>query len=586
MSGTSWVKPCGGTIENLVPRVPRTKGITMAEQELGSFIRLIWPVWSNITSGTVEAVTPVLVLVIWGAAIATLVVAFTQMRIATRYAAEALLPIDGVSAPTLWEQRQTILERSASGPRVVQDAWREFDETLVADDSERRVWNTVEAEHYFNAERFAPLLVNNRLLHAMPTVLTTLGLLGTFLGLTVGLRSVDLAGDSDALTAGIQTLVAGAGLGFTASLWGVFASLVVNFVEKVMERHALARIRGVQTRVDGLFTLRSPEQSLADIARSTHESQEALTELHEKIGERLQEAVLGVAEQTRDAVTQSMESALAPVMQDLASKAANQSAEVFEKVADQLTSSFHAIGTSLADGLTQSSEAMRSTLEYMSEKLAQQADQYREQMAGLQAATARQVEMLEQSLPKVVDSIEAATTRLELGSERLESASKHLALTSDRFESVSEKFGEVLADGAEAFEEMSAKNTGAANVLEGLSAQMVELTTTTVAASATLETSAETLHEGFGALREHQTAYLADLEKQLSSHTEAMATWLNTYSDEVSKQTGRRMEEWNRHTESFTSTMLSAVQSMSYAVDELNEAVEQRRGPQPEVEAA
>ncbi len=580
------MKACGGTVlENPVPRVPRTKGNNMAEHELGGFWSLIWPDWSAVGAGGVHAAAPVLVILIWLVATVACVFAWRQSRSAIGYVDETASLLDGVTSETLWQRRSELLERSASASPEVRDSWREFDETLVSVDEERKVWNTVEAEQYFNASRFAPRLLHNRFLDAAPAALTTLGLLGTFLGLTVGLRGLDLQGDSDTLTSGIQTLVAGAGVGFTASLWGVGTSLLVNVLTKLWERRAVRRIDALQAKIDALFTLRSPEQSLIDIARSTHESQEALTELHEKIGDRLQEALVGVAEQTRDAVTQSMETALAPVMQDLASKAANQSAEVFEKVSEQLTSSFHAIGTSLAEGLTQSAEAMRTTLEYMSEKLAQQADQYREQMEGLQAATAKQVEMLEQSLPRVVESIETATTRLELGSERLDTASKHLAVTSDRFESVSEKFGEVLADGAEAFEEMSAKNTSAANVLEGLSSQMVELTTTAVAASATLEASAETLHQGFGTLREDQEAYLEGLDRRLSSHSEAMATWLSTYSDEVSKHTSRRMDEWNRHTEEFTSTMLNAVQALSSAVDELDTVID-RRPRTPEVEAA
>ncbi|UTT60360.1 anti-phage ZorAB system protein ZorA [Cellulosimicrobium cellulans] len=558
----------------------------MAEQELGGFWTLIWPDWSTVGDGGVHAAAPVLVVLIWIVAVVACGFAWYQARRARGFADETDVLLEGVTTDTLWQHRAEVLRRSATASTEVADAWREFDETLVSVADERKVWNTVEAEQFFNAARFAPRLLHNRFLDAAPAALTTLGLLGTFLGLTVGLRGLDLGGDSDTLTTGIQTLVAGAGVGFTASLWGVGTSLLVNVLTKYWERRAVRRIERLQSRIDALFTLRSPEQSLIDIARSTHESQAALSELHQKIGDRLQEALVGVAEQTRDAVTQSMENALAPVMQDLASKAANQSAEVFEKVSEQLTSSFHAIGTSLADGLTQSSESMRSTLEYMAEKLAQQADQYREQMAELQSATARQVELLEQSLPRVVESVQEATTRLETGSERLETAAKHLALTSDRFETVSEKFGDVLADSAEAFEEMSAKNTGAANVLESLSGQMVELTTTTVAASATLEASAETLHQGFGTLRAQQNEFLVDLERTLASHSEVIATWLNTYSDEVSKHTGRRMEEWNRHTESFTTTMLTAVQAMSYAVDELNESVEQRRGPEPEAEAA
>ncbi len=144
----------------------------------------------------------------------------------------------------LWTRRAEIEQKAKNCSTPVADAWRDYDATLVVDD--RRLLSTSPAEEFFNEHRFAPRLVDNRFLHAVPTSLTTLGLLGTFLGLTVGLRAVDLGSTTDELRDGIQTLVAGAALGFTASLWGVAMSLVTNVFERWQERRVVRSVRALQ----------------------------------------------------------------------------------------------------------------------------------------------------------------------------------------------------------------------------------------------------------------------------------------------------------------------------------------------------
>lgn len=552
----------------------------MKDDGLGDIVKLVIPRWEMLASGTVEMVTPMLVLVIWGLALWACGFALAQARSAKRRIAQARRPIAAAVSDDLRASRNEIRRAAeACSDEIVQHAWREFDETLVSDG--QGLYNTVEAAEFFDEQRFAPGLVGNRFLHAAPTALTTIGLLGTFVGLTVGLRSLDLGSTADELRGGIQTLVDGAALGFTASLWGVFASLVTNLVERSAERGVAKRMASLQSEIDRLFTMRSPEQSLSEIAASTSESKEALQVLHEKIGTALQESIQQISDDTNRAVSAAIQDSLAPVMADLATRAADQSAIVFNEISEKLTGSFQQIGQSLASELRDASESMRGTLDYMGEQLARQADHHLAQMSAMQqstaahlaevaAATQRQMTLLDEALPKVVHGLERSAVLIEAASTGMEGATTGLERISTGLTETSSTLGGMLSDAIGTMDEMSSRTASAATALAAQQASVSDLTGRTVTAAELLREASSSLNGGFEGMRTAQSAFLGDLERQLYRHSEAMSGWLSEYGDKVGVQTASRMDEWNRHTEQFTSTMVEATRALSDAVDELS----------------
>lgn len=550
----------------------------MNEPGLGGILALVVPDFGQLFSGTVEAVTPFLVIVIVGVALWAGVFAWREARQAKAFLDEAASPIEGVAGDDLWAQRAEIRSRADSCSPPVADAWREFNETLVSDD--RQLYNTVEAAEFFNEHRFAPRLVGNRLLHAAPTALTMLGLLGTFIGLTVGLRGLDLGSTADELRVGIQTLVHGAALGFTASLWGVAMSLVTNVFERVQERGVVKKAQTLQARIDHLFSMRSPEQSLSDIAYSSSESMVALQTLHEKVGSALQESVKNVGADTSAAVTEAIQGSLAPIMADLAKRAADQSADVFKEISGQLTASFAEIGTSLAEELKTSSTTMRETLDYMARQLAQQADEHMAQMAELRRTTteqitamteasARQVQMLDESLPKVVEGLERASSLVGAAMTGMDEATESFTAVATDLGKVSTELSGMLTSAIGTMNELSGRTVAAARALDDQRGAVTDLTERAVAAARHLTEASQTLNGGFAGMRSAQQSFLADLEQQLTKHSGAMSAWLAAYGDEVNKQTAHRMGEWNAQTQAFTSEMLNATRALSDAIDEL-----------------
>src|SRR5690606_20044938 len=97
--------------------------------------------------------------------------------------------LEGQSKETLaLSRRETMQKAQGLDAPNVGMLWREFDESLVLSSDQKHLFNTLDAEHFFNARTLAPGLTASRLLAAAPSFLVAIGVLGTFIGLTVGLE--------------------------------------------------------------------------------------------------------------------------------------------------------------------------------------------------------------------------------------------------------------------------------------------------------------------------------------------------------------------------------------------------------------
>lgn len=87
------------------------------------------------------------------------------------------------------------------------------------------------ASNYFNSTQLLQKSKGIPFLTSASNILVGLGVLGTFLGLTVGISGFDTT-TSDAIKDSIQGLLSGMGSAFLTSLWGMFLSLIMTMIEK------------------------------------------------------------------------------------------------------------------------------------------------------------------------------------------------------------------------------------------------------------------------------------------------------------------------------------------------------------------
>tara|TARA_B110000196_G_C21152406_1_gene670627 strand:- start:5357 stop:7264 length:1908 start_codon:yes stop_codon:yes gene_type:complete len=231
--------------------------------------------------------------------------------------------LKGLSAETLHEKRRDVLNFIKQVDEESGQIWREFDESLVTSDQAPYLRNTLDAEHFFSTHTLSRGLTENRLIAAVPGFLTAVGVIGTFLGLTLGLSGLNIAGggSTDELTAGIQTMISGASVAFITSVWGVATSLIFNVFEKLLERNIRGKIHELQNKIDYIYPRITAEQSLVQMVEYNKNTDEAIQVLAEKIGDKMQEAMDEVSTSINSSLKNALEEIMSPAIKSLVDNA-------------------------------------------------------------------------------------------------------------------------------------------------------------------------------------------------------------------------------------------------------------------------
>jgi hypothetical protein len=323
--------------------------------------------------------------------------------------------LDGQSRETLAYSRREILQRAQKlNANNIGHLWQEFDESLVLSSDKKQLFNSIDAEHFFNAKTLATGLTASRLLAATPSFLVAIGVLGTFVGLTIGLEGlVGNTAEIETLKSGINKLISGAAVAFMTSVWGVTFSLLLNLCEKLFERKALNDIQDLQNRIDFLYPRLPAEQSLVHIAEYSKESKEALQELHERIGDRLQESINGMSEAMQNALTDTLNNIMGPAIQTLVHSTNQQSSQVMENLVGSFMEGMSSAGRVQGEQLEKVAADVNIAVSSMGERLEQLFSKLSSQQTSSLDAQDEQSKRFQEQLQQLANSADERQGQLE-----------------------------------------------------------------------------------------------------------------------------------------------------------------------------
>ncbi len=87
----------------------------------------------------------------------------------------------------------------------------------------------------------------------LPGLLVGMGLLGTFIGIQLGIGGVDISGDADQMKMSVQNVLQGASIAFMTSIWGVVFSLIASAVINKFIFKLEERCRQLELEIDRIF---------------------------------------------------------------------------------------------------------------------------------------------------------------------------------------------------------------------------------------------------------------------------------------------------------------------------------------------
>lgn len=169
-----------------------------------------------------------------------------------------------------------------------------YAQTICIDITERKQTNTPALELFSEFSTCSAHKINLRLLDTAAGTLVGLGLLGTFLGLTLGIKDFDSSSTQN-IQKSIQLLLSGMGTAFITSLVGMLLSMIYSFGDKYWRNRLSKHLHVLTKKLDSLYYIDDRtlddlnEQALAKSIASTmkevveHEMKSVVNALNEKL---------------------------------------------------------------------------------------------------------------------------------------------------------------------------------------------------------------------------------------------------------------------------------------------------------------
>lgn len=401
---------------------------------------------------------------------------------------------------------------------------------------------TADAAEIFRDSVLAPSFSTSRLFLAIPGILTGLGVLGTFVGLQMGIGGLDLK-DLTNLEKSIIPLIQGCAIAFSTSVWGVFSSLAFSGLEKGLEGLAIGRIRKLQNRVDELIPRYVPEEAMNELERSSRGAEELLKGLAVAIGDEMQKAIGRLGKEIKDAVANATSEGQGPLMErsvELLSTALTaELAKLKEQVAgmgEQFSGTSEKLSASVRDldptvkALSETVSAGHHAVTNAVEKL-NAHESVMEQMA----SASTEVRKAAEAFMTMKETLQQCAARNEDAAQAQLSAAQANTQVAERFRHIGERLPEIrqtLEDAARVVASISGPIKDLKTYLEGLPAAQEEFEISRAKSeddrSAMLLKMSSDLAEQVGKAAE-QFSKVGDLAEKLN----AAATSLDEASNEL-----------------------------------------------------
>ena len=175
--------------------------------------------------------------------------------------------------------------------------WTEFKNTLVFNDGSAMpnteassIQCTVDAGYFFNEETLVNSKLNYKFISAVPTILTGLGPLFTFLHISLAFSKVDFA-TQEATIASVSSLLAAMKVAAMISVVAVGTSILFMIIERILYKNLCsAPLAAFQAEMNKLFDNISSEKFLIELLKESKLQNSSLNKAFESIPAQMKSA--------------------------------------------------------------------------------------------------------------------------------------------------------------------------------------------------------------------------------------------------------------------------------------------------------
>ncbi|MBN2438942.1 MAG: anti-phage defense ZorAB system ZorA [Deltaproteobacteria bacterium] len=342
-----------------------------------------------------------------------------------RQTKKGLRYVANVHLENIHEQFQAVAARFRQN-NFFADLWREFDETLrkISIKGKTYYYNTVEFSYFFNEETLYHNKFRSSFWFSVPTLLTGIGILGTFFGLVIGLEPfeyVDFDSQQNIKTA-TESLLSGIGTSFLSSLWGISFSLLLNASSAIIKDLSIARIKRFTEHIEAIFPrhLSAEGEGLFEIKSELEKQTTALETFSTKLANAVMEGVDSSISRRLEPAIDKMTTVMEKFASENTESIGKNLEEIFSKFQNEISGAAKSeterllnVTYSAAESISSSKQAFEQIMEKMDATLKNQqefaklnADEMESMVHHLETlnASAAKMDHLTQSQSKLVES--------------------------------------------------------------------------------------------------------------------------------------------------------------------------------------
>ena len=342
------------------------------------------------------------------------------------------------------------LSQKMENSDLIKGIWRKYQRTLISipgkDGLEK--YSTVESESYFSVAAFTEGMKGG-LWSGLAGTFTGIGILGTFIGLTIGLAGVDTS-STGALSSSISGLLGGMSTAFVTSIFGIVSAIVFGvWHSQNMKRFGDAVSRFTDA-LDQVFIRKSVEEILLEELAESRAQRAAMEQLSTDMAISICDHLPDVLDQLAEKMDSAMKGNLDTMLAGLSERQDKQTEQLMQISSNTnslVIGGFDQLGDVLKKGVGQGAEELGNSLKNLSSDIASLAE-------GIRDILDRSTKASSEANQKTLDALNEAISKMNETMEGM--ANKQTEETDKNIQRMTALMEEMKTTMKDIFDEMAA----------------------------------------------------------------------------------------------------------------------------------
>ena len=455
---------------------------------------------------------------------------------------------------------------------LIKGIWRKYQRTLISipgkDGLEK--YSTVESESYFSVAAFTEGMKGG-LWSGLAGTFTGIGILGTFIGLTIGLAGVDTS-STGALSSSISGLLGGMSTAFVTSIFGIVSAIVFGvWHSQNMKRFGDAVSRFTDA-LDQVFIRKSVEEILLEELAESRAQRAAMEQLSTDMAISICDHLPDVLDQLAEKMDSAMKGNLDTMLAGLSERQDKQTEQLMQISSNTnslVIGGFDQLGDVLKKGVGQGAEELGNSLKNLSSDIASLAE-------GIRDILDRSTKASSEANQKTLDALNEAISKMNETMEGM--ANKQTEETDKNIQRMTALMEEMKTTMKDIFDEMAASAKEQRTEIGKIAKDSADQTKENLSA---INASVKELMAGIGGQMQQMQSIIGKFAIESADQTKENLGVINAGVKELMAEIGGQMQQMQsmmdtheKHMQETLDQMRQAVSSSGNVVNAAGKTVE------------